>query len=215
MERGALFLSALAYPTDDGKRLDFAASLVMRMRDSWGSDRSAIPLTIEWLARVVDRKRIDTAYQNGLDMIQNRRLKAAGMAWPEFDTFFRESNELPLAPYVPTHASGAMLDAIGADIGNRPSPKRGRRPAGGAAEGNRENIKARVWKPSLPSLHLGLAYHLVVERLAETDGFSADEIMIDGELSRRLVEAANLIRPAVVRLFRVPLDKGVQFIVSN
>ncbi|MDI9846565.1 hypothetical protein QM467_00675 [Rhodoblastus sp. 17X3] len=212
-ERGALFLSALAFPNDRSRRAKFEAGIYLTMRNGAKAASRRIPRIVDVLLSVSDIHELEKAASSGWKIIQTERLIAEKMAWPEAHAAAFDIIGVSRPADVPKHFSNAMLNAVDKDVADRRTNNGpGRRPESGDALRNDENIKFRKWKPSIPSLHLALAYRW---ECGDDNGLSFGDILDDDARTRRLVGLAISFRRIIQDVLKIQENQLLQILLEN
>jgi hypothetical protein len=219
LEYGAIFFGVLAYPTSKTKQDRFAGAIICKAIEetlSFGADGPPVLLRLAWLLR--DQTTVDGELKRGNKLIIDR-LAAVKQAFPELHVHVMDHLGVPRPKEVPTHASAAMLAAISRDLTRKGLPRDGRGPTrqSDGTDFNNMNILTRIWKPSLPVLHIAFALDAEIERyslLPKNCEPCFVNIMFDQAAPQRLIEVAELIRPFVAEKFGIkPEDqRSVTFV---
>jgi hypothetical protein len=205
VDLGAAFFTALAYPDSPVDRDSFAGAIICKTFDGAPEGVEDVGYEAVRLASVMqDRAKVDTAIRGGVRIINEQRLEAAFAAWPEWVELLRRARGCEPIAAVPTHASKAMLDRISAHIIAKRAERSDREGRGvsrlsddgGIASAN---ILNRVWKESLPVLHMALA----LCSFTEGTKITIDDILHDTEKCGDIIRFAELIRDPLASLFKI------------
>jgi hypothetical protein len=197
--RSAEFLAILAYPENAVSRDAFAGAMLCKLFDDgrpWDGEVDCESVRLASLMQ--DRKRVETAIQNGSRIINEQRIEAAFQAWPQWIELLRRAGEREPIDSVPTLAGEAMIKALSAHIIEKRARRRGVRRSGDGAVGT-ANILDRHWKRSLPVLHMALALYSFIDG----EGIYIGAILYDGQKRQAITLYAAYFRDAVGALFKI------------
>lgn len=159
--------------------------------------------------------------RNGCNLIARERLIAAKMGYPTVHAFMADRFGVT-HPLAPSHMAGKMLEAVAVDLRSTERMSgRGRKPKGDSADQNDSNIKSRVWKPTLPVLHLALALHAEMNNASlipngdSVDALNLGDILLDEACPLRLLSYANELRSCVRCALNIEEKQQLQFIFTN
>ena len=199
--RGAAWLAALAYPKDGEKdrekRDEFAGAILCHMFRGAAAALDGTYEAVRLASTMQDEKKVETRIKTGVRIINEERLEAAYMAWPEYCELIRQAKGLAPIADVPTHASDRMLDAVGAHR----AAKRAERSGRPFDAEDKNNVQSRVWAPSLPVLHMALSLASCMEGGDLPNGL--DDIFSGGEKLDPIARWAELIRAWVASHFKI------------
>jgi len=201
IECGPMFLAALAYPKSKRSREHFAgAILCLAAEASWTSEE------VRLVCLMQDRTKVDRELKRGIRLIADR-LAAAKMAFPEYHAHVSDHIGERRPAKVPSHSSAEMFASINFDLRrpDRPRDKRGRNLKSDGTDFNAGNIKSRIWKPSLPVLHMAIA----LDREIGTEKTSVGDVVFDPDRCLRLIKNSETHRPIVAEKFKIPPEEQI------
>jgi len=213
-ELGGIFLGILAYPKSIHKQDRYASALIWRAVKEMASNPGRygeLPEIFRLACLMPDLTEIERELNRGAAIISRERLPAIKWASCELHAHVCNYLGIPHPKKVPSHASAEMLAALSRDLKREDRPRDRRGPKSKRDRTEDRNILTRVWRPSLPVLHIALALDVAIGGdpvLLAANGANIGDILFDPALCLRLIEESEIIRPFIAEKFQIlPKDQ--------
>lgn len=203
-EPGSILLSLLAYPESDVSEGTLGAvqrvlcHLVLKARAAEDPNWAIHPQVIKPLYAFVEAKEIDVALRQFKRRLRDRMIAARmGIAYLKEVDSIKTGQTLVLPRSIDRLSLNQLSELVLDDLESEDSG----------------NVETRVWRPSLPVIHLASAIAILIDQVKQqTDrDISFLDFLANPDLARSAVEVANKYQAMFLESERLSLEQD-QFI---